>query len=103
MNIYPKVGIGNIQLGMNRRQVTDVLGEPTEINKEKGDVEWIYNDNLELSFQREDLYLLGVITIRCESARLYSKQIIGCSEGVLTVVFPFLSANYAPKQPLFRK
>ncbi|MBA6250988.1 outer membrane protein assembly factor BamE [Colwellia sp. MB3u-55] len=91
MNIYPKVGIDNIQLGMNRRQVTDILGEPLEINTEKGDVEWVYTQNLELSFQREDLYLLGVITIGCKSARLYSKRIIGCNEGELTNIFPFLS------------
>jgi hypothetical protein len=88
MNIFPKVGINNIKLGMNQKDVQALLGQPTA--KEKTDEEeiWEFEDELELSFQAEDNFRLSSITIMSDTAVLDSRQIIGITESELESIFP---------------
>jgi hypothetical protein len=88
MNIFPKVGVDNIKLGMSQKEVQAILGAPAD--KEKVDAEelWEFEGGLELSFQSEDSYRLSSITVMAESALLDSKPIIGLPESELESFFP---------------
>lgn len=88
MNIFPKVGVDNIKLGMSQKDVQAILGEPE--NKEKVEEEelWEFGNGLELSFQAEDSYRLSSITVMADSAVLDSKLIIGITESELESIFP---------------
>lgn len=88
MNIFPKVGVDNIKLGMNQKDVQAILGAPA--NKEKVDEEeiWEFEGGLELSFQAEDNYRLSSITVMADSALLDSKLVIGITESELESIFP---------------
>ena len=91
MKIYPTTGIDAIRLGMRRIQSQEVLGRPTLIEKESQDEQWQYHQGLELLFQKEDLYLLGKITITNIAAQLDSKPVIGLNEQELLNNFPYLA------------
>ena len=91
MKIYPKIGIDGIRLGMNKTQVQEVLGKPSLIEKESQDEQWQYDEGIELLFQKEDLNLLGTITITNIAAQLDSKTIIGINERELLNNFPYLT------------
>ncbi len=93
MKILPKIGVDNIRLGLNRNQVTEILGQPHFIETESNNERWQYEQGLELLFQKEDLYLLGLITVTNTAARLDSKCIIGINEEELLNNFPFLSLD----------
>ena len=93
MNILPKIGIDNVKLGMNKTQVKEVLDEPARIENESNGEFWHYEQGLELSFKKEDLHLLGLITVTNNSARLNSECIIGLSEPELLERFPFFSLD----------
>ena len=88
MNIFPKVGVDNIKLGMNQKDVQSILGIP--VNKDKVEEEeiWEFENGLELSFQAEDGYRLSSITVMADSAFLDSKLIIGITESELESIFP---------------
>jgi len=88
MNIFPKVGVDNIKLGISQKDVMAILGEPE--NKEKVDEEeiWEFETGLELSFQAEDGYRLSSITVIAESALLDAKPIVGITESELEAIFP---------------
>ena len=91
MKIYPKIGIDGIRLGMNKAQVQEVLGKPSLIEEETQDEHWQYDQGLDLIFQKENLYLLGTITITNTAAQLDSKKIIGLNEQELLNNFPYLA------------
>jgi len=90
MNILPKIGVDKIRLGMNKTQIKDVLGEPDEIENELNDQCWLYEQGLELSFKKDDLHLLGLVTVTSTSAQLDSEYIIGLNEVELIECFPYL-------------
>ncbi|MFK8066847.1 MAG: hypothetical protein AB8D52_01230 [Gammaproteobacteria bacterium] len=90
MNIRPTIGIDDLFLGMNRHHIIDLLGQPIQSEKEYGGESWLYEKGLELSFKKEDLYLLGSITATNSIARLEARQIIGLTEKELVESFPFL-------------
>ena len=69
MKIYPKIGIDGVRLGMNKAQVQEVLGKPSLIEKGSQNEYWQYDQGLDLLFQKEDLYLLGTITITNSAGR----------------------------------
>lgn len=88
MNIFPKVGVDKIKLGMNQKDAQAISGAPT--NKEKVEEEeiWEFDSGLELSFQAEDNYRLSSITVMDPTALLDSKPIIGITESELESIFP---------------
>jgi len=88
MKILPKIGVDDIQLGMNKKQVQEILGKPDQLEKDSDEERWEFDAGIELSFEKEDLYLLGSITVFDDSARLESQPIIGISEKDLLENFP---------------
>lgn len=88
MNIFPKIGVDNIKLGMNQKDVQAITGVPSNIEKIEDEEIWEFEGGLELSFQAEDSYLLSSITVMADSALLDSKPIIGITESELEAIFP---------------
>jgi len=88
MNIFPKVGVDSIKLGMSKKDVQTRLGAPANIEKVEEEEIWEFESGLELSFQAEDNYRLSSITVMAESALLDSKSIIGITESELESFFP---------------
>lgn len=88
MNIFPKVGVDNIKLGMNKKDVQAILGAAATIEKVEEEEIWEFESGLELSFQAEDNYRLSSITVMAESALLDSKSLIGITESELESFFP---------------
>lgn len=88
MNIFPKVGVDNIKLGMNKKDVQAILGAAATVEKVEEEEIWEFESGLELSFQAEDNYRLSSITVMAESALLDSKSIIGITESELESFFP---------------
>lgn len=93
MNIFPKVGVNNIKLGMTKMDVQAKLGAPASIDKLDEEEIWEFEAGLELSFQSEDSYRLSSITVMAGSALLDSKPIIGISESELENIFPAFSLD----------
>ena len=93
MNIFPKVGVNNIKLGMTKMDVQAHLGAPASIDKLDEEEIWEFETGLELSFQSEDSYRLSSITVMADSALLDSKAIIGISESELENIFPAFSLD----------
>jgi len=93
MNIFPKVGVDNIKLGMNQKGVQAILGAPANIEKIEEEEIWEYENGLELSFQAEDSYRLSSITVMADSALLDSKPIIGITESELENIFSAFSLD----------
>jgi SmpA / OmlA family len=88
MKILPKIGVDDIQLGMNKSQVQKILGKPDHLEKDSDEERWEFDSGMELGFGKEDLYLLGSITVFDESATLDSQAIIGMSEENFLTYFP---------------
>jgi hypothetical protein len=93
MNIFPKVGVNNIKLGMTKMDVQAKLGAPASIDKLDEEEIWEFETGLELSFQSEDSYRLSSITVMADSALLDSKPIIGISESELENIFSAFSLD----------
>lgn len=93
MNIFPKVGVDNIKLGMNKKDVQALLGAPANIEKIEEEEIWEFESGLELSFQAEDSYRLSSITVMADSALLDSQSIIGITESALENIFPSFSLD----------
>lgn len=88
MNIFPKVGVDNLKLGMNKKDVQAIVGVAENIEKVDEEEIWEFEIGLELSFQAEDNYRLSSITIMADSALLDSKPVIGITESELESIFP---------------
>lgn len=88
MKILPRIGVDQLQLGMNKSQVQKILGNADHTEKHSDAEFWKYDAGLELTFSKDDLYLLGSITVFGESARLHSQVIIGLSEESFLELFP---------------
>lgn len=83
MEILPGVGIGDIRFGMVEREVIHFLGEPDEIN----DFEYVENEayreldycgrGLTFSFDADDEYRLGHISVTEQGYTLFSQDVLG--------------------------
>ncbi|HEY0894695.1 MAG TPA: hypothetical protein VGE32_16655 [Cellvibrio sp.] len=93
MNIFPKIGVDNIKLGMSKKDVQAQLGEPASIDKLAEEEIWEFDSGLELSFQAEDAYRMSSITVMADSALLDSKPVIGITESELETIFPAFSLD----------
>ena len=88
MNILPKIGIEKIRLGMSKQAITKLLGQPISTESNPEDDIWEFKNDIELSFQKDDNYLLSSIIVSNPSALLKSKKIIGISEAEFFSNFP---------------
>jgi len=88
MNILPKIGLDNIRLGVSKQDVINLLGQPLSKESNPEDDIWEFKNDIELSFQKDDNYLLSSITVLNPAARLSSKNIIDISEAELLSGFP---------------
>lgn len=88
MNILPKTGITDITLGMTKKEILTLLGQP--ISKEENPDEdiWEFSNDIELSFQKDDAYRLSSIIVANVNALLESKNIVGISEPDFLSNFP---------------
>ena len=84
--ISPGIGLGKLKFGMFRSQVEQLLGVPSEIEKAsyiEGDedseyVDWHYpEDDFFLTFEREDNWRFGTITVESERFQLFDMNPIG--------------------------
>ncbi len=87
-NILLGEGLNNIKFGMTQEEVTALLGEPTEIEKdsEEGiDLVTLHYDNEEISLVFDgsvDFKLISIASSN-ENTSLKERNIIGLSEGEL--------------------
>lgn len=88
MNILPKTGIDKIRLGMSKQEITKLLGQPISTESNPDDDIWEFKNDIELSFHKDDDYLLTSITVFSPLALLKSKNIIGISEAEFFSNFP---------------
>ncbi len=93
--IRPGVGVGDVQFGMTRQQVVEILGEPNEIEgfaypeNENEDMEEIWHyDELELSasFEAEEDWCLVSLSVTGEDYRLHETPFIGLTKDALYAV-----------------
>ena len=88
MNIFPKVGVDSIKLGMKQREVQAILGAPAAIEKIDDEELWEFDSGLELSFLADNSFRLSSISVMADSVLLDAKPIIGIAESELAQVFP---------------
>ncbi len=93
MNILPKTGIEKIRLGMSKQEITKLLGQPISTESNPDDDIWEFKNDIELSFQKDDDYLLSSITVFNPLALLESKNIIGISETEFVSNFLFFEID----------
>jgi hypothetical protein len=84
MDIKPGIGIGQIKFGISEEQLIAILGKPIfvkegEYIEKSGDYsrELFYQKDLSFTFDTEDSYRLGLITIRNSGHLLYGRDLIG--------------------------
>jgi len=83
MDILPGVGVGEIKFGMLEPDVISILGKPDEIKEDEyasgsGDIYRMlsyFSLNLDLSFDKEDDFKLGSITISGHDFRLFGQKL----------------------------
>jgi len=90
MRIVPHVGVGRLRLGLNRDQVMAVLGSPSSTETQRfkyiSDISevWTYEHlGLDLTFQSDEAFLLGCISVSSREAELNGEKLIGLEEGIL--------------------
>ncbi|WP_430809706.1 MULTISPECIES: hypothetical protein [unclassified Carboxylicivirga] len=81
-------GLGKISFGLNRQQVLDLLGEPSEVegmdgDKDSGAMEaWHYDElHLSLSFEEDCNWKLTSITTASPEVLFEGLDLIGLSQG----------------------
>ena len=88
MQIKPKIGFDDIRLGIPRKQVLKILGEPLSKStltspmkdEEEYDCQWAYMGGVNLTFYYEYGYLLSQIDIRSGKIWFREKNLIGMLE-----------------------
>ena len=84
MEIKPGIGIGQIKFGISEEELVALLGQPYSIKEgeyveNSGDLnrELIYQEGLSFTFDSEDDYRLGCISIRNQGHKLFGRDLIG--------------------------
>ncbi|USD20465.1 hypothetical protein MJO52_15475 [Microbulbifer variabilis] len=91
MNIEPGVGIGEIKYGIFEKDLIRILGNPDRIEKGEyvegsGDwhrVLWYSHKNLSFTFDKEDDYRLGVITVMGSGYPLFGKDLFNLPKNTV--------------------
>ncbi len=87
--IHPGVGVGPLVLGMSRDSVSELFGEPDEVDADRAsDAEvWMYYlAGLELVFEHGFSYKLSSIVVVSDSARLDGKRVVGIHESAFQAI-----------------
>ena len=85
MEIIPGTGIGDIRYGISEKELIDILGRPDKVDESEylegtGDWHrelWYSQRNLTFTFDSEDDFRLGVVTVMGSGYALYGKQLFG--------------------------
>lgn len=84
MNILPGIGLGQIKFGISEKHLIAILGKPFfvkegEYIENNGDYnrELFYKEDLSFTFDSEDGYRLGLITIRHRGHTLFGRDLFG--------------------------
>jgi hypothetical protein len=85
MKILPGIGVGSIQYGMLEKDIVSNLGKPDRVEESEyvegtGDWNkelWYSNRNLTFTFNKEDDFRLGTITILGGGYTLFNKNLFG--------------------------
>lgn len=84
MEIKPGIGVGLIKFGINEQELEKILGKPKlvkegEYVENSGDLnlEWVYPNGISFTFDKEDDYRLGIISIRNNGFKLFGRDLIG--------------------------
>lgn len=85
MKIKPGIGVGEIRYGILETELIELLGQPDSISNEeylKGTGDWhkIYTykeSNISFTFDSEDEYRLGTITIFGPNYTLFEEEVFG--------------------------
>ena len=94
MNIVPGVGVDETQYGMTEDEVIGILGKPDKIDEEEY-VEgsgnwhrelWYSPRNISFTFNKEDDFRLGTITIMGSGYRLFDKELFNASKSLVRKV-----------------
>lgn len=96
MEIKPTAGIGDVLLGMNMKEVRNILGQPHIIenyaaideNPEDRSVIWEYEIGIELSFDSDENFALCNITCLSPYAHLENFKVVGITSKELLLKFP---------------
>lgn len=91
MNIVPGVGIGPIEYGITEEELISIIGEPDKIDEEEyvegtGDwhrVLWYSARNLHFTFDKEDGYQLGTITVLGSGYPLLGKELFSLPQDTV--------------------
>ena len=104
MNIVPGIGVGAIQYGMSEDEVITLMGKPDKINEEEyvegsGDWRralWYSPRNITFTFDMENDYRLGTITIMGSGYRLFGKELFNASKSLVRKVVAEYSQELLP-------
>lgn len=84
MEIKPGIGVGQIKFGICEEELETLLGKPKSVkegeyveNSGDFDREWIYQGGISYTFDKEDGYRLGLISIRNQGYKLFGRDLIG--------------------------
>lgn len=104
MNIVPGIGIGEIQYGMTEDDLIKLLGKPDKIDVEEyvegsGDwhrVLWYSQRNLNFTFNKDDDFRLGTITIMGSGHKLFNKDLFNAPKSLVRTVVAGQSQELLP-------
>lgn len=91
MKIEPGIGLGEIKYGINEDDLISLLGKPDRI-EESEYVEgtgnwhrelWYSHRNISFTFDLEDNYRLGLITIMGSGYPLFGKELFGLPQNIV--------------------
>ena len=85
MKIIPGIGIGEIKYGMYEKDIISILGRPDKVDESEyvegtGDWNrelWYSPKNLTFTFNKDDDYRLGTITVLGSGHTLFNKHLFG--------------------------
>jgi hypothetical protein len=84
MEIKPGIGVGQIKFGMDEQELKKIYGQPALIKEgeyveNSGDLnrEWVYSNGISFTFDKEDDYRLGIISVTKKGFTLFGRDLIG--------------------------
>ena len=106
MNIIPGIGIGNIQYGITEFELISILGEPDRIDEEEyiegsGDWHrelWFSPRNLSFTFNKDDDFRLGTITIMGSGYTLFGNDLFNAPKKLVRQTVSSNSGELLPTE-----
>lgn len=91
MEINPGIGIGSIKFGISEDQLVSILGKPDQVDEAEyveghsdwHRVFWYTTRNVHFTFNKEDDYRLGTITIMGSGYTLFGKELYSLPLSVI--------------------